>query len=496
MTRPLLHILYALGCLSLHNSVLAQVHDPFAVSLRMSPALTAWESAQSPPYPAGRLAANNPLATHLGGVSAACAPLAPAAGIAMGLGEVLERILCRSPSMQQALASTAEQHANLTLAELASRPRISANADVNFTQSPATTLLSATRARNFNVGLALNWVVFDFGASDANIRAARSGLAAALAEQSSAQLAQFEEGLRLYTETLVSQARLQSLQSAEKSARISTEIARARHAAQAGTLVEKLQAESALALVLSDLSRAKGQARTAQGRLAVALGLRATQSFSLIPIELAKADAQASGLIGDLEPRSMSELWISLQDQHPRLAAIRSEIASLEARLDESKAQSHGTVALNSGVAINRGLGGTSGKENNPSSNLSIQYSLPIFEGSAKDARLAQISAQILRRQGQLAALSQDLEAQLWQALQQLQSEGDNLKASEALFTTSQRAQEVALGRYKAGVGSLSDLLNAQNLHSQAVFQLANAGVDELQAKIRLLFSTGKTKPP
>jgi outer membrane protein len=338
--------------------------------------------------------------------------------------------------------------------------------------------------------------MFDFGASDAGVRSARLALTAAIADQNSAQLAQYEDALRLYVAALVSQARLQSLETAEKAARTSTDIARARHAAQAGTLAEKLQAESALALVTSDATRARGQARSAQGRLAIALGFRATQAVNLIPIELVRANARFTGLIQDREPPSMSELWIVLQDQHPRLAAIRAEIASLEARLDQSKAESSGSVTLNSGLALNRGLGGTSGRENSPSSNLSIQYTVPLFEGASRDARLAQISAQVVRRQAQLAQLEQELESELWQALQQLSAERDNLKATDALLATSKQAEEVALGRFKAGVGSLSDLLNAQSVHSQAIFQRANASIEELQAQIRLVFSTGKTKPP
>ena len=429
-------------------------------------------------------------------VAQPCAPTLQSSSVALGLGEVLERILCKSPSMQQALASAAEQQANVILAEQAKRPRLSANSDLSFSASPATTLLSATRARNLNLGLALNWIMFDFGASDAGVRSARLALTAAIADQSSAQLAQYEDALRLYVAALVSQARLQSLETAEKAARTSTDIARARHAAQAGTLAEKLQAESALALVTSDATRARGQARSAQGRLAIALGFRATQAVNLIPIELARATARFTGPIQDREPPSMSELWIALQDQHPRLAAIRAEIASLEARLDQSKAESSGSVTLNSGLALNRGLGGTSGRENSPSSNLSIQYTVPLFEGASRDARLAQISAQVLRRQAQLAQLEQELESELWQALQQLSAERDNLKATDALLATSKQAEEVALGRFKAGVGSLSDLLNAQSVHSQAIFQRANASIEELQAQIRLVFSTGKTKPP
>lgn len=402
------------------------------------------------------------------------------------LSDVLERILCRSPRMQQALASITEQHEGVILAEQAQRPRFSANADFNLSQAPATTQLSATRVRSVGAGVSLNWVLFDFGAGNASLRAARSQLAAAFAGQSSAQLAQLTDGLRLYTESLRAHARLSSLQDAEKAARLSAEIASGRYAAQVGSLAEKLQAQSALAQTQLDLTRAQGLWKTSRGNLAVAMGLPVQRNIELASVAqvLTRFDTAEFGAQSQLQ--ATERVLETMLAEHPRILAARADIETLQARLDQVKAQNKGSISLNSGMALNQGLGGTSGREADRNLSVGVQASMPLFDSRSQNAREAQLASQISGRQAQVTTIERELQTELWQSVQQLLSEADNLKASETLLSTAMQGQEVALGRYQAGIGSVLDVLNAQNLYSQAVFQRADAGIALMQSQLRL----------
>jgi outer membrane protein len=493
-THSLLHFtllshVQAQGTQSIQDS---QLGNP---ALRMSAALSNPPLASATPATSTQtlspLFAQQPIATA---VNSACTQAQLASDTPLGLGEVIERILCQSPRMRQALASITEQHASVLLAEQARRPRVSANADVNISESPATTLLSATRSRNANAGLAMNWVLFDFGASNANIRSARSSLAAALADQSATQLAQLEEGIRLYVEALNASARLDSLQQTEKAAQQSLEIASARYSSQTGSLAERLQANSALAQVRLELTRGQGQWRAASGNLAVAMGLPVRQKISLAAWD------QRQSALGFLtqgtenSSEQLDALWSTVKAEHPRLRAVRSEIEALQARLEQTKAEGRGSVSVNSGVGINQGLGGTSSRELASNINIGVQANIPLFDSASQGARQTQITAQISSRQAQLSIVERELETTLWQAFQQVTSDQESLKASQTLVDVATQGQEVALGRYRAGVGSVVDLLNAQNVQSQAVLQRANAGIALLQSQLRLSLFSHKSK--
>lgn len=460
-------------------------------TLRMSQALSISADAS--------LSANLPLteftAFTVPGSARPCAQEALEALQPLHLSDVLDRIACRNPRMQQAMASIAEQHAGVILAELAQGPRFSANAELNITQAPATTLLAATQARSAGAGISLSWVLFDFGAGSAGLRAARSQLTAAFASQSSAQLVQLTDGLRFYTESLRAHARLSSLQDAEKAARLSLDIASGRYAAQVGSLAEKLQAQSALAQTQLDLTRAQGLWKTSQGNLVVAMGLPVQRHVQLASVEQVLARLPVSRLNTESKRLTLEGALESLLPEHPRLQAARAEVDVLQARLEQTKAQNNGTVSVNSGLALSKGLGGTSGREADRNINIGVQASIPLFDNRSQNAREAQLAAQISSRQAQINLIERELQIDLWRAVQQLQSETENLKASEALLSATAQGREVASGRYQAGIGSMLELLNAQNLHNQAVFQRVEARIALMQSQLGLALQSMPLEP-
>ena len=472
--------------------------DSFGVpALRMSHALSISADAS--------LSANRPLpeftpftsftTLNTPGSARPCAQEALEALQPLHLSDVLDRMACRNPRLQQTMASIAEQHAGVILAEMAQAPRFSANVDLNVAQAPATTLLATTQARSAGAGISLSWVLFDFGAGSAGLRAARSQLTAAFASQSSAQLVQLTEALRFYAEALRAHARLSSLQDAEKAARLSLEIASGRYAAQVGSLAEKLQAQSALAQTQLDLTRAQGLWKTSQGNLAVAMGLPVQRQVQLASVEQVLARLPVFGLSAESKLLTMESALESLLADHPRLQAARADINVLQARLQQTKAQNNGSISVNSGIALNKGLGGTSGREADRNINIGVQASIPLFDNRSQNAREAQIAAQISSRQAQITLIERELQTDLWRALQQLQSETENLKASETLLSATTQGREVASGRYQAGIGSMLELLNAQNLHNQAVFQRVEARIALMQSQLGLALNSIRYSP-
>jgi outer membrane protein TolC len=72
--------------------------------------------------------------------------------------------------------------------------------------------------------------------------------------------------------------------------------------------------------------------------------------------------------------------------------------------------------------------------------------------------------------------LRNDVALQVWQAYQDLRTQGQSLATATDLVRSAQESYDAALARFKAGVGNITDLLNAQSA-------LASASVQRIQAR-------------
>jgi outer membrane protein len=66
----------------------------------------------------------------------------------------------------------------------------------------------------------------------------------------------------------------------------------------------------------------------------------------------------------------------------------------------------------------------------------------------------------------------------VWKAYQSLTTATQSLKTTVDLVASAEQAERVALGRYKAGVGTVLDLLTAQSALASARLQRIQAALD------------------
>ncbi len=402
----------------------------------------------------------------------------------LSLSDALALSLCQSPTLRQALANVAEQSAGVTLAETAKRPAW----DASLGGSAARNFITgATNTRSIDTSLNLTWVLFDFGRSDANLTQARQALAAALATQSNTLLDSVRELLQLYGEAVVADAAMGAAQEAETTAALTADAAQARYDAEVGNQIDRLQAQTALAQATLAKVRAESDWENARGKLALALGADITQPLRLVNWE-------PWSQTGVAQP-DLAVLREEARAQHPRLRAARAQLDALQAQLASVKAAGRGNVAFaaNAGHASNWGNNGTTTTVSNvPSAGLSLTATIPLFNGRESDAQQAQVLAQSNAQEAELKAIERDVDAQLWQAHRALITSAKSVDASERLLTAAKSTQEVAQGRYKAGVGSMVDLLAAQAALADARRQRVAALVDKLTAQTQLSLAAGR----
>jgi outer membrane protein TolC len=93
---------------------------------------------------------------------------------------------------------------------------------------------------------------------------------------------------------------------------------------------------------------------------------------------------------------------------------------------------------------------------------------VPIFSGYAPTYRIRSAEAQIEAQKARLENLRLKVALDVWTAYQNLATATQSLRSTADLLNSAEQSERVALGRYKAGVGHMLDVLNAQSALASA----------------------------
>ncbi|QQC67922.1 TolC family protein [Paraburkholderia ginsengisoli] len=443
-------------------------------------------------YGTQKLVSGTPAAPLLKNVS--CQPVVVDHSIE--LEEAILQAVCANPQARQAWAAARAQAAAVGLDEAAYLPTLSATGgyerDTLSTTYDASafgqgSLRSSQNSSSKYGMLNLSWVLFDFGKRRAALRQASQLLAAANATQDDVLQTVFFDAARAYYAVRDAQASVDAARQTEDIAKESLAEASAKHNAGAGTLSDQLQAQTTYRRAVIDRVNAEGDARTAIGTLAVAMGFDANTPVRVAPSEPTTSSAEFS--------EGVDQLIEEAKARQPKLVAARAKLEAARANVEAARAEGRPTISL---------LGSLT--QNNPSyqqqpqslpitgsrgSTIGIQVTIPLFEGFASDYRVAQAQAQADAQEADMQNTDLQVSLDVWRSYQSLQADMANMDNSKALLADAQRSLGIARGRYKAGVGTVTELLNSQTALADAQKQRVLAVSKWRTARLRLASSLG-----
>ncbi|WP_280529128.1 TolC family protein [Burkholderia perseverans] len=417
------------------------------------------------------------------------------------LEDAILMAVCANPRARQAWADARAQAAALGQADAAYLPTLNATAGVERDTLATTYGTSVFNAQPIEQTqnsssryaiLNLSWVLFDFGKRGAARRQARALLSAENAAQDEVLQTVFFDATRAFYALRDAQASLAAARRTEAIAQESLAEAGARHAAGAGTLADELQARTSYRRALLDRVDAEGAERDATGALAVALGFDANA-----PLRIAAPAADANlGSEPGLIDTGIDQLIAEAEARRPSLLAARARLDAARANVDAARAQGRPTISLVGSFT-----------QNNPSyqrqpqeipvtgsrgSTLGIQVTIPLFEGFASGYRVEQAQAQADSQEAALHDAELQVSLEVWRGYHGVRTDADNLANSRDLLDDAQQALDVARGRYKEGVGTFTELLNAQTALADAQRQRVSALSKWRTARLALARSLGK----
>jgi len=446
-TQPLITLsalFLAASCASIHN--LGNIADPtvHGAGTPSTPAANWTPPANAVPPPVPR---PNDL-------------VLPPAGAPLELAQIVDLALSNNPLTRSTWLQARISEANLGSVRSAYLPTVDLDASLTRSHTSAgttTTLAGPT--------LSLDYLLFDFGGRNAAAEAARQTLIAADYTHNQAVQDVILDVEQAYYGYLDAKALLTAQEATIKERQTSLESADARHRAGVATIADVLQARTALSQAKLTYETIEGNLRRLQGTIATLMGLPASTPFAVGDLPAEVPAQQVSDAVESLIARAVAD--------RPDLAAARAEVERARQRVQVARAQ--GLPSIGAGASV--GTVFTNGLNNHSTPySAGISLRVPLFTGfrNTYDVRAAQIETALAAENAR--NVEQQVGLQVWTSYYALQTAMQRLTTSRDLLRDATESVNVAMGRYRAGIGNILDLLTAESA-------LENARAEEVQAR-------------
>jgi outer membrane protein len=304
--------------------------------------------------------------------------------------------------------------------------------------------------------VSLTYLLLDFGRSG-NVGAARSSLLAANYTHNATLQSVVLQIQTAYFEYVANRALLQAQQTTVSEARTNLQAAEARRRVGVATIADVLQARTAASQAELAVQTTEGNLQTSRGALALALGLPANLPYDI--------DSTAGQPPVSVLSDSVDALIARAMDARPDLAAARADYEASRSQIAVARASRLPSLELNGNLGRRYATTLPEGGNNYV---VSLGLRIPIFAGFSRIYNQRGAVALADAAQARANALGQQVVFQVFSSYHSLQTAARRVATTRDLIASAEQSNEVALARYRAGVGSVLDLLAAQSALADA----------------------------
>ncbi len=374
----------------------------------------------------------------------------------LSLLEVTEAALCHNPNTKEVYANAKIQAAGVGVARSLFFPSLRDTVAVTENQ-----IRSQTRGqnsfRNTQNQIVASYLLYDFGGRDANLENANQLLKAASATQDAIVQRVLLSAVNAFYQVHANKAILKASIESERLFEESFKAAEAKYIAGIATPADKLQVNTSFANATLTRLTNEGLLRIAYGNLATIMG-----AVPGTPIEIIDNDMDVMPEFIDQDIQALIEQAII---QRPDLIATESELKASLANIESVKAEAKPKVKIE---ASNQYDSETIFLKDINTSQVGISVTIPFFEGYKPSYLIRSAEATAELKASKRDQLRLQVSLDVWTAYQNLKTANESIKASQILLTSAEESSQVALGRYKEGVGNIIDTLNAQSALASA----------------------------
>jgi outer membrane protein TolC len=237
-----------------------------------------------------------------------------------------------------------------------------------------------------------------------------------------------------------------------------------RHRVGLATIADVLQAQTARSQAELQLETLEGALLVARGALAVAMGIPANS-----PYDIPEVPATDSVHFVAESVDSLIELAVR---NRPELSSARAEAAASasQIRVERSSYLPAFTISA-TGAANGSNVSNFAGR----TYLLNLGVQMPVFTGFSNHYDVASAGEQYQAALARAETTRQQIIQQVFAAYYTLRTATNRVRTAHDLLASATQSETVARERYREGVGSIVDLLVAQNALANARAQSADA---------------------
>lgn len=403
----------------------------------------------------------------------------------LSLAQITDLALMNNPQTREAWAVARAQAAELGIARALYWPQLNGLATLTRSRSLSSAGASDPEQTRYGPSVSLAYVLFDFGAREGQVEAARYRLLASNLQQNRV----LQDVVLLVEQTYYQVLGVERLVSANrealKSANASLSAANIRRQAGLATIGDVYRAETAVGQARLTVQRTEGELSKAGGQLAVALGMPVSTRVNLLAWPVQPPVAKVA--------ESLDLILDQAKSMRPDLVAAEAQVRAARAGVQTAKAAGLPTLEL----AVNGGRTGFFESERMASNSYSVAVNvrIPLFTGFRDTYSVRLAEAQTEQAEAARDRLHRQSSLEVWQAYYDLNTAMSGIDTSSGVLRSASQSSEVALARYRSGVGTLLDLLTAQSDEANAQVQWIQSQFDWYTALARLTHARGALLP-
>ena len=398
----------------------------------------------------------------------------------LNLAEVVDLGLRNNPSTRVSWANARAAAAAYGSERGAYFPTIDGDVTGTRLKTVASQGRSAVTQSVLSPSLSLNYLLFDFGGRSGSVGAARNALLAANYSHNATLQDVVLQIQTAYFQYVANRALLQAQQTTAREARTNLEAAEARRRVGVATIADVLQARTAASQAELAAETIEGDLQTSRGALALSLGLPANLPYDI--------DSTAGQVPVSVLADSVDALIARAVEARPDLAAARADFEASRSQISVARASRLPSLTVN-------GTGGRTYTTTLPNGGnnytVSLGLRIPIFAGFSRLYDQREAVALADAAQARANALGQQVVFQVFSSYYSLQTAARRVATTRDLIASADQSNEVALARYRAGVGSVLDLLSAQTALADARAQQVLARLEWNTSLAQLAHDSG-----
>lgn len=405
-------------------------------------------------------------------------------GKKLTLPDVVNLALCNNPQTRQSYLTAMSAAADYGQAQGDYMPTVGLTAGLS--QSNTEYQKSSDRnTASANASLTLDWLLYDFGGRSAAVEKMKEALNMALFSRSDVLQSLIFDVTKAYYQLLAAEEEYKNSQATVASAASAYDAASKRYELGLVALSDKLQAETSYSQAQLTEAKAEEALALAKGHLAVLLNYPPQESFLLEPADYTQAEEKFDGKVEEM-------LKIALE-KRADIIAKRAELKQALANIEYEKSRNAPSFSVSGGLEATDDL--RKAGENDYATRVGLSMTVPLFTGFKNTYRITQSRYQAGKTTAELKKLENDVQSDVWDTFQTYQTARKSYAISLTLFASAEQNEKVALGAYKAGKGSMLNLLDAQSKLADARTSKSRSFYEMLIAKNNLIRTMGLINP-